>query len=103
MPKASAFSKKAKKNNGRLIESSHLINLIAHCWVQLMEIALELKESKHYDLAVKLLKEQDPEVQDDPDASYFVKMEIMHILYLQACTHQPFFFIAVHGLQYSFL
>ena len=53
--------------------------------MQLMEIALGLKESKHYDLAVKLLKEQDPEVQDDPDASYYVKMEIMHILYLQAC------------------
>ncbi|KAL6333254.1 hypothetical protein AAG906_028437 [Vitis piasezkii] len=50
---------------------------------KLMEIARNLKESQHYDLAVKLLKVHDPEVEDDPDASYYVKMEIMHILYLQ--------------------
>ncbi|KAJ9690989.1 hypothetical protein PVL29_013247 [Vitis rotundifolia] len=50
---------------------------------KLLEIAKKLKESQHYDLAVKLLKVHDPEVENYPDASYSVKMEIMHMLFLQ--------------------
>lgn len=53
--------------------------------MQLMEIAMKLKESHQYDLAVKLLKVHDPEVENDPEASYYVKMELMHILFLQVC------------------
>ena len=58
--------------------------------MQLLEIAKKLKESQHYDLAVKLLKVHDPEVENYPDASYSVKMEIMHMLFLQACINAPF-------------
>ena len=48
-----------------------------------MEMVKTLRESQQYDTAMKLLKHHEPKVLDDLEAAYQVKMEIMHILYLQ--------------------
>lgn len=48
-----------------------------------MEMVQKLKESNQYDTAVKLLKGHELNVLENLEVSYQVKMEIMHILYLQ--------------------
>ena len=48
-------------------------------------MAKKLKESHNYGLADEILKLHESKVKDDPEATYQVHMEIMHILSLQVC------------------